>query len=136
MRLSRLMLVAALTASAGCSHSLGITDPRVIEANLLGFWFQSPTGSHDGGTNLNLVVSDTTITGTGHWFGEAISGGNIVVTGVVNGAQIKLQLAEDNGTTLHFTGHMLNDSLISGEFVGDGAPVAVDYRRSDPAQAE
>jgi len=136
MRLSRLMLAAALMAGAGCSSSLGITDPRVIEANLLGFWFQSPTHSHGGGTNVNHAVSDTTITGTGHWFGEAISGGNIVVTGVIDGAQIKLQLAEDNGTTLHFTGHMLSANLISGEFVSDSAPVAVNYRRSDPAQTQ
>lgn len=136
MRLSGLMLTAALIAIAGCSSSLGITDPRVIETNLLGTWFQSPVAPEQGGTNIDLTVSDTTVTGTGHWFGEAISGGNIVVTGVIDGAQIKLDLAEDNGTTLHFTGHMLNANLLSGEFVGDGAPVAASYRRQDPPQVQ
>ncbi|MGH7646504.1 MAG: hypothetical protein ACREND_00185 [Gemmatimonadaceae bacterium] len=135
MRQFGLSLAVALLGVAGCSSSLGITSPRQIEADLVGEWFQS-AAPEGGGTNFRLGVSDTTVTGTGRWFGEAIPGGDIVVAGVINGSEIKLELAEDNGTTLHFAGHMLNDNLISGAFVGSGAPVAVEYRRQDAAQLE
>lgn len=136
MRQLGLLLSVALLGVAGCSGAGGITDPMEIEANLVGGWIQSPVQPERASTSINLLVNGATVTGAGHWFGEASNGGIINVTGAVVGAQIQLQLAEDNGTTLHFTGRMVNDNLLSGAFVGNGPTVAVSYGRQDPAHPE
>ena len=136
MRQLGLLLSVALLGVAGCGSADGITDPREIEANLVGGWVQSPVQPERVSTSINLLVNGATVTGAGHWFGEASNGGSIDVTGAVVGALIQLQLAEDNGTTLHFTGSMVNDNLISGAFVGNGPAVAVKYSRQDPAHPE
>lgn len=53
-----------------------------------------------------------------------------MVTGAIDGAQINLQLAEDNGTTLHYTGEMMSGELISGEFVDGLSHRAANYHKS------
>lgn len=73
-------------------------------------------------------MNGTTVTGGGGWSGEAGTGGKLVVTGVIDGAQINLQLAEDNGTTLHYTGEMMTPELISGEFVDGLSHRAANYQ--------
>lgn len=127
MRQFRLLLTVAVLGVAGCTDSLGITSPRDIESNLGGLWIQST--SSVGAGSIYLVVNGTTVNGVGTLTAEANRGGTVRVSGVIEGSQIKLDLAEDNGTTLHYSEQMMSNLLISGEYVGHGDPVAANYQK-------
>lgn len=90
MRVSCLLLTPAILCGLACSSdSLGVTDQQQVEADLVGSWSQVVTAREEQQV-IELTVSDTIVTGVGHWSGEAIAGGNITVTGHITGSQVDL----------------------------------------------
>ena len=129
MVLRTLILSTALLAVTACSSdNNGITDPVVIEQALVGTWLQS-TISHGSGASFTLAVTDSLVQGSGRWFGEASPGGTLVVNGFVSGASVILDIAEDNGTTLHLTGRLLEPDVLTGALTGNGQRVTATFQR-------
>ena len=129
MRLSCLLLTPAILCGLACSSdSLGVTDQRQVEADLVGSWSQVVTAREEQQV-MELTVSDTIVTGVGHWSGEAITGGNITVTGHITGSQVDLVLSRDDNTILPFSGHLASKNSLVGNFIGVDHPVSAQFKR-------
>ena len=117
------IVVAALTTSCG-------SDVASPGAQLNGQWME--VVSFPGvSTTLQLSVADTTVTGTGNYTIEAGKPGTIVVSGVISGSQVRLDLARSDGATQHFQGSLVAPDLLSGiSFYQD--PISDSYRRVIP----
>lgn len=76
-----------------------------------------------------LSVNDTTVSGTGSWAYEAGPSGNLTVTGYINGAEIVLQIAQDDGTVYHFLATLASVNLLSGSLFTTSDPVVATFRR-------
>jgi hypothetical protein len=114
MRLSCLLLTPAILCGLACSSdSLGVTDQHQVEADLVGSWSQVVTAREDQQV-IELTVHDTVVSGVGHWFGEAIVGGNIIVTGHITGSQVDLVLSRDDNSSLRFSGHLASKNSLVG----------------------
>ncbi len=129
MRQFGLPLAVALLGVVGCSNSLGITSPREIEANLVGYWSESLVGAQRASTSFSLTVTDTVVQGTGSWYDGVSTEGSLVVAGFISGSRVVLRIAQDNGTTLQYEAQMVSDHVLSGEFIDSGRRGAANYVR-------
>jgi len=129
MRISGLSLAAVTFCALACStDSLGVTDQREVEADLVGSWSQVVTAREEQQV-IDLTVNDTIVSGTGHWSGEAIAGGMITVSGHVTGSRIELILFRDDDTILPFSGHLASKNSLVGSFIGVDHPVSAQFTR-------
>ncbi|HSC30304.1 MAG TPA: hypothetical protein VLD17_01170 [Gemmatimonadaceae bacterium] len=129
MRPIGLLLALALIAVTACmSDNNGITDPAEIEQALVGTWLQS-TIAQGSGASFTLVVTDSLVRGSGRWFVEAGRGGTLSVNGFVSRASVVLDIAEDNGTTLHLQGRLLVPDILTGALTGNGKRVTATFQR-------
>ncbi|HEY7877722.1 MAG TPA: hypothetical protein VIC55_05835, partial [Gemmatimonadaceae bacterium] len=74
-------------------------------------------------------VRDTVVSGTGTWADEAGPSGNLTVTGFLRGSQIVLQIAQDDGETLHFNGTLTSIDVLGGSLFSTGDPVVATFER-------
>lgn len=123
----RLMLAAAILGSVACGSSVG-PNSNVVASELPGTWSQNldVPGSE---RVMMLSVNDTTVSGTGSWADEAGPAGNLTVTGYINGAQIVLQIAQDDGIVYHFLATLTSINLLSGSLFTTSDPVGATFGR-------
>jgi hypothetical protein len=129
-----LPIIAALAACTAASPG-SLTDPNAVASDLRGTW--SDTVSYPGiSTIMHLAVVDTTVSGAGTYAIEAGRSGTLTVTGVISGADVKLDLLRDYGLLAHFSGRLSVPTMLGGyvtyasAFVSDPAPMG--FRRTGP----
>lgn len=135
MHMRRLMLAVGLVAVAACSSS-DITNPNTIAADLRGMWTE--TGLVVGSSRIFLLqVTGTTVTGEGSYSGEAGPVGSLTVTGSITGMLITLDIAQDNGVTVHVKARLASPRTLSGsQFIaGDSTAAMFQKLQSDPPGA-
>lgn len=129
MRRSCLLLAPAILVALACSSSNpGITDPQQVEADLVGSWSQV-VGAHEEQQVIELTVSDTIVTGVGHYSGESIVGGSITVTGYITGSRIDLTLSRDDNSIFPFSGHLASKNSLTGNYIGVDHATPVQFKR-------
>jgi hypothetical protein len=137
MRLSvrSILALPLLAALAACfSDSPGsLTDPHVIASDLRGTWSE-PFSFPGISTVFQLSVADTMVSGTGSYSIEAGRSGTLTVTGVISGADVKLDILRDNGDLAHFVGRLTAPTVLDGYITDPSAlqndPAPMEFRRT------
>jgi hypothetical protein len=89
LRVAAAMVLLPLAAVAGC----GSDDVAPTPATLNGTWIDPNWNRVVGsGYEWNLTATGTSITGTGGWWGEALGGGAITITGNIANGDVHLDL--------------------------------------------
>ena len=124
------IILAALSVLA-CGD--GLLAPTA--ARLAGLW--SRVGEVPGSSEQwNLSVSDTTITGTGHWTGEACCDGSLTVNGYMAADSLHLDVRHfysrrpaDSSYREHVDAVMYTPDDIVGRSTSNGFAGAIHMRR-------
>lgn len=111
----------------------GLLTPTA--AQLSGLW--SRVGEVPGSSEQwNLSVSDTTITGTGHWTGEACCDGSLTVNGYITADSLHLEVRQfnsrlpaDSSYRKHVDAVMYTPNDIVGTTTSNGFSGSIHMRR-------
>jgi hypothetical protein len=108
--------VAAAMLLAGCQ-----SDPTGMTTSLDGQWVRT------AGSQLTFQLSDNgkTASGMGIYMIDATKSGTFLVSGIVDGNNVKLDLAFDNKTVAHFTGTRTHTDILDGTLTYDGSQPAI-----------
>ncbi len=90
--------------------------------NITGNWNGVGTSSSFLGCNAqitgSLIQNGNELTGTGSLFGNCVSGGQGMVTGLIDGNNITFGIALSNNTNISFNGSISNDhQTLTGTYV-------------------
>jgi hypothetical protein len=75
---------------------------------------------------LELLLADSTVSGTGSYTIEAGSGGTTTITGIATSSRVDLDLARSDGVVEHFRGRLVTPDTMSGSLYFTGLAFVTD----------
>ena len=124
----RCLITAVTVIGLGACGAASPTGPQKLGQELVGTWSEN-TSVPGAFLIFSAVVSDTTVTGAGTYSVEGGTAGNLALTGVINGSEIQLQLAQDNGITYHLNARLTSPNELEGGLFTTSDPVPVTFAR-------
>lgn len=124
----RCLITAVTVFALSACGAANTTGPQKLGQELVGTWSEN-TSVPGAYLIFTAVVSDTTVTGAGTYSVEGGTAGNLALTGVINGSEIQLQLAQDNGITYHLNARLTSRNELEGGLFTTSDPVPVTFAR-------